>query len=82
MVKTKKGKALNDFSGDFEQDTKTEVNTETVSEQKLQTSHKSTSHSFSFLRIADKGKDYIFQFLMLFLPSQQDFLLKINADNI
>lgn len=48
MVKTKKGKALNVINVDFEQDTKTEVNTETASEQKLQTGQNSPSNSFSF----------------------------------
>jgi hypothetical protein len=76
MVKTKKGNALNDFTGDFEEYASTEKNAETASDQKLQTGHNSTSNIGSFLRILDKSKDYIFQFMMLFLAITAGFFVE------
>lgn len=76
MTKKSKDKMVNDGSYDLEQDANNQANTEPSSELKLESGHNSMSHNFSFLRIADKGKDYIFQFLMLFLAITAGFFVE------
>lgn len=76
MVKNSKDTMVDYESHVMGQNTNNHANIEPSSELKLESGHNSKSLNFSFLKIVDKGKDYIFQFLMLFLAITAGFFVE------
>jgi hypothetical protein len=76
MAKTNKGKKIVNFSDDLLLNANAEMNPEPVLMENLSSVPNSSSNSGNSLSLADKSKDYIFQFLMLFLAITAGFFVE------
>jgi hypothetical protein len=76
MAKTNKGKKIVNFSDDLLLNANAEMNPAPVLMENLSSVPNSSSNSGNSLSLADKSKDYIFQFLMLFLAITAGFFVE------